>query len=123
MNAEQAVNNFIADLDRKDMDAAMAGVAEDCDDENVPLGNMRGRAKMRELLWPFFTSAGPVKFESVRQTAAGNIVMNERIDRFTMNGRKIALPGSGVCEVKNDQITFWRDYFANGIFVPQLNGG
>ncbi|MSQ69488.1 MAG: limonene-1,2-epoxide hydrolase [Gammaproteobacteria bacterium] len=123
MNAEQAVNNFIADVDRKDMDAAMAWVAEDCYDDNVPLGNRRGRAKMREFLWPFFTSAGPVKFEIVRQTAAGNIVMNERIDRFTMKGREIALPVSGVCEVNNDQLTFWRDYFANGMFVQQLNGG
>ena len=122
MNAEQVVNNFIADVDRKDMEAAMSWVAEDCYYDNVPLGDMRGHDKMREFLLPFFNSVGPVKFEIVRQTAAGNIVMNERIDRFTMKNREIALPVSGVFEVNNDKITFWRDYFDNGMFMQQLNG-
>lgn len=123
MNAEQIVNNFIADVDRKDIEAAMAWVAADCYYDNVPLGDMCGRDKMREFLLPFFNSAGPVKFEIVRQTAAGNIVMNERIDRFTMKGREIALPVSGVFEVNDDKITFWRDYFDNGMFMQQLHGG
>ena len=77
---------------------------------------------MREFPLPFFNSAGPVKFEIVRQTASGNIVMNERIDRFTMKGRQIALPVSGVFEVNNDKITFWRDYFDNDMFMKQLRG-
>lgn len=122
MNAEQIVNNFIADVDRKDMAAAMAWVAEDCYYDNVPLGDMRGRDKMQEFLTPFFKSEGPVKFEIVRQAASGNIVMNERIDHFVMKGRQIALQVSGVFEVNNGQITFWRDYFDNGMFMQQLNG-
>ena len=122
MNAEQIVNNFIADVDRKDMAAAMSWVAEDCYYDNVPLGDMRGRDKMQEFLTPFFKSEGPVKFEIVRQAASGNIVMNERIDRFVMKGRQIAIPVSGVFEVNNGKITFWRDYFDNGMFMKQLNG-
>ena len=122
MNAEQTVNNFIADVERKDVDAAMSWIAEDCYYDNVPLGDMRGRDKMREFLLPFFTSAGPLKFEVVRQASAGNLVMNERIDRFVMKGRQIALPVSGVFEVTDGKITFWRDYFDNGMFTQQLNG-
>ncbi len=122
MNAEKVVNSFISAVDRKDVEAAMAFVAEDCYYDNVPLGDMRGRDKMREFLMPFFNSKGPVKFEVLRQAATGNIVMNERIDRFVMKSKQIALPVSGVFEVTGDKITFWRDYFDNGMFMKQLAG-
>ena len=122
MNAEQVVNSFIAAIDRKDCEAAKGLVADDCYYDNVPIGHMRGRDKMFEFLAPFLNSKGAVKFEIVRQTATGNIVMNERIDRFVMKGREIALPVSGVFEINDGKITFWRDYFDNGMFMKQLNG-
>ena len=56
MNAEQVVNEFVAAIGRKDMDAAMALVAEDVYSDNVPLGDMRGRDKMWEFLLPFVNS-------------------------------------------------------------------
>ena len=122
MTAEQVVNSFIAAIDRKDGATAKTFVADDCYYDNVPIGDMRGRDKMFEFLAPFLNSKGPVKFEIVRQTASGNVVMNERIDRFVMKGREIALPVSGVFEVNYGKITFWRDYFDNGMFTKQLNG-
>ncbi|MGF1595701.1 MAG: limonene-1,2-epoxide hydrolase family protein [Acidimicrobiales bacterium] len=126
MNAEQAleiVNEFIAAVGRKDQDGAMALVAEDCYYDNVPIGDMTGHAQMLEFLGPMFKSKGPVEFEIVRQAATGNVVINERIDRFVMKGKEIALPVAGVFEV-NDQglISFWRDYFDNGMFMSALNG-
>ena len=122
LNAEQVVNEFVAAIGRKDMDAAMALVAEDVYSDNVPLGDMRGRDKMREFLLSFVNSKGPVEFEIVRQAASGKLVMNERIDRFVMKGREIALPVSGVFEVNAGHLTFWRDYFDNGMFLKALNG-
>ena len=122
MNAEQVVNEFVAAIGRKDMDAAMALVAEDVYSDNVPLGDMRGRDKMCEFLLPFVNSKGPVEFEIVRQAASGKLVMNERIDRFVMKGRESALPVSGVFEVNAGHLTFWRDYFDNGMFLKALNG-
>ena len=120
--AEQVVNNFISAIGQKDEAAAMAFVSEDCYYDNVPIGHMTGKAKMAEFLAPTFKSKGPVEFEIVRQSAAGNIVMNERIDRFSAKGRDIALPVAGVFEVKDGLITFWRDYFDNGMFMKQLKG-
>ena len=122
MSAEKVVNDFIAAVGRKDVNAAMAMVAEDCYYDNVPLGDMRGRAQMQAFLAPFFAGDGPLQFEIVRQTCTGNVVMNERIDRFIMKGRQIALPVTGVFEVNDNQITFWRDYFDNGMFMKALNG-
>jgi limonene-1,2-epoxide hydrolase len=122
MSAEQVVDDFISAVGRKDLEAAMALVAADCYYDNVPLGHMRGTEKMREFLAPIFAGEGPLEFEIVRQSCSGNIVMNERIDRFIMKGRQIALPVAGVFEVNHGKITFWRDYFDNGMFMKALAG-
>ncbi len=122
MGAEKVVDAFIAAVGRKDLDAALALCAEDCHYDNVPLGDMRGTAKMREFLAPIFAGEGPLEFEIVRKSCSGNVVMNERIDRFIMKGRQIALPVAGVFEVNDGKITFWRDYFDNGMFMKALAG-
>ena len=120
MDAEQVVNQFIEAIGRKDQAAAMALVADDCYYDNVPVGDMTGKDKMAEFLGPMFASKGPVVFEIHRQTTTGNIVMNERTDRFVMKGKEIAIPVAGVFEVNDGKITFWRDYFDNGMFMEQI---
>jgi limonene-1,2-epoxide hydrolase len=122
MSAEQVVNAFMAAFDRKDLDGALALVTDDCYYDNVPLGDMRGRDKMREFLAPIMAGNDPVKFEVLRQAAGEKVVMNERIDRFVMNGKQVALPVSGVFEVNDGRISFWRDYFDNGMFMKALKG-
>lgn len=122
MNAEQVVNAFMAAFDRKDLNGALALVADDCYYDNVPLGDMRGREKMREFLAPMMGGNDPVKFEVLRQVASDKLVMNERIDRFVMNGKQVALPVSGVFEVVDGKINFWRDYFDKGAFMKALKG-
>jgi len=122
MNAEQVVNAFIAAFDRKDLDGALALVTDDCYYDNVPLGDMHGREKMREFLAPIVAGNDPVKFEVLRQAAGDKVVMNERIDRFVMNGKPVALPVSGVFEVVDGKISFWRDYFDKGMFMKALKG-
>ncbi len=122
MNAEQVVNAFMAAFDRKDLNGALALVTDDCYYDNVPLGDMRGREKMREFLAPMMGGNDPVKFEVLRQVASDKLVMNERIDRFVMNGKPVALPVSGVFEVVDGKISFWRDYFDKGMFMKALKG-
>ena len=121
MSAEETVNTFIEAIGRKDLDAAMAVVADDCYYDNVPIGDMTGKDKMLEFLQPMFAGDGPVEFEIVRQATAGNVVMNERVDKFsTRSGRPVELPVMGVFEVNDGLITFWRDYFDNGMFLSAI---
>ena len=122
MSPEQVVNAFMAAFDRKDLDGALALVTDDCYYDNVPLGDMRGREKMREFLAPIVAGNEPVQFEVLRQAAGDKVVMNERIDRFVMNGKPVALPVSGVFEVVDGKISFWRDYFDKGMFMKALKG-
>ena len=120
MSAEEVVNQFIEAVGRKDEASAMALVADNCYYDNVPVGDMTGKDKMAEFLAPMFKSKGPVVFEIHRQTTTGNVVMNERTDRFVMKGKEIAIPVAGVFEVNDGKITFWRDYFDNGMFMEQI---
>lgn len=41
----------------------------------------------------------------------GNAVLTERVDRFVINGKEVALPVMGIFELANGKITSWRDYF------------
>lgn len=120
--AEQVVNSFVAAIEAKDEAAAMALVSEDVVYDNVPFGATTGKAPMAEFLAPMFKNKGPVEFEIVRQTAVGNTVINERIDKFQAKGRDIALPCAGFFEVNDGLITFWRDYFDNDTFMKALGG-
>lgn len=112
---EQVVNDFIAAINDQDLDAALGFVAEDCYYDNVPIGATHRRDAMRKILSSIFDGGGPVEFEVHRQAVAGNVVMNERTDKFTMGGVRAALPVAGVFEVNGGKITFWRDYFDKGM--------
>jgi len=120
VDAERVVNQFIEAIGRKDQLAAMALVADDCYYDNVPVGDMTGKDKMAEFLAPMFRSSGPVTFEVHRQATTGNLVMNERTDRMVIKGKEIAIGVAGVFEVNDGKITFWRDYFDNGMFMEQI---
>ena len=48
----EVVDHFIADICRKDLDAAMSHVAQDCYYDNVPIGDMNTRDEMRDFLNP-----------------------------------------------------------------------
>ena len=62
-----------------------------------------------------------VEFVVHRQTATGNIVMNERSDRFRLGENWLDLPVVGVFEVNGDgKITLWRDYFDMQTFTDQM---
>ena len=44
--------------------------------------------------------------------AVGNVVYNERVDRFRFSGGWLELPVAGVFELDAaGKITLWRDYF------------
>jgi limonene-1,2-epoxide hydrolase len=49
-------------------------------------------------------------------------VLTERLDRFTINGKQIALPVMGIFEVGADgKLVAWRDYFDLAQFTKQMS--
>ena len=121
MTPEEIVDAFIARVVAKDLDGACELVSDDIEYDNVPMGKNIGPDALKAFLAPMVDSLDDVQFVIHRQTASGNIVMNERTDRFLANGTWLDLPVAGVFEVNDEgRIVLWRDYFDLPTMMNQL---
>jgi len=112
MTPEETVNEFIARVVAKDIDGACDLVAADVEYDNVPMGKNIGPEGIKAFLGPMVDGLDEVQFVTHRQTATGNVVMNERTDRFRVGDKWMDLPVAGIFEVGDDgRIVLWRDYF------------
>jgi limonene-1,2-epoxide hydrolase len=111
-NPSELVREFLHAFERKDMDAALAMVADDIEYDNVPLGKVFGAQGMRDLLASGFAgTAERIDWVVLRQAAKGNLVFNERVDRFYFDGHWLEIPVVGIFEFRGTKISLWRDYF------------
>lgn len=120
----EVVTAFLREFDVPKPDRARLAsyFTEDAFYHNIPLPPMTGR----DTIATFLSNMGPFEpagFEVKHQLASGNVVMNERIDRFTAAGRVIELPVMGVFELRDGLIVSWRDYFDLAMFQKALAGG
>jgi len=120
MTNEEIVNEFMARVVRMDLDAACELVSDDVEYDNVPIGKVYGPDGIKGVLGQMVGSLDEVDWIIHRQVAAGDLVLNERTDRFGMNGKWMDLPVAGVFEVHDGRITLWRDYFDMTTFTTQL---
>ncbi|NJO13199.1 MAG: SnoaL-like domain-containing protein, partial [Gammaproteobacteria bacterium] len=79
--------------------------------DNVPMAKVHGPGGIRATLEPFLAGCTGVEWVVHREAATGDVVMNERTDRFEMGGRWIELGVAGVFVVRDGRIALWRDYF------------
>ena len=92
--------------------ATLAGYfTEDAIFHNIPMEPIRGRAAIEEHIAGFVSSFGAIEYRIHHQAVSGHVVLNERTDVFTMNGRTVELPVTGVFEIVDGRIAALRDYF------------
>jgi limonene-1,2-epoxide hydrolase len=121
VNAESVVNEFFAAVERISIDDAVAYLADDVSYENMPVQPVRGKDEVRNLMKGFLAASTEVEWRVLRQHCVDNVVFNERLDRFKMNGGWLELPVAGVFEVnESGKISLWRDYFDMGTYMDQL---
>lgn len=107
----EIVTAFLEAMARKDYDAGLAFVADDCEYENLPMGKVTGPAGVRAVLEPFFAPVLENDLQVLRQASEGPLVFLERLDRHRLTDRWVELPVTGVFEVRDGRIVLWRDYF------------
>ena len=117
---EKLVTDFCVSWSRRNVDEVLSYLTEDCFYHNIPMEPCVGKAAIRKFVEPFLKDAESATFEIKHTTSAGNVVMNERVDRFVMGPKKIELPVAGVFEVRNGKIAAWRDYFDLTSFTKQM---
>ena len=117
---EQIVNTFISAIEARDVDAAVALLADDVSYENMPMDPIVGRDAVAATLRMFLGPASEVEWPVRRQLVDGTCVVNERLDRFKIGDGWLELPVAGLFEVDNGLITLWRDYFDMGDYQRQM---
>jgi limonene-1,2-epoxide hydrolase len=112
---------FIASIEAKDLDYALAYLDRDIVYDNVPMQAVHGVDAVRAALAPFLDRCSQIEWIIRREAAADDVVFNERLDRFRIDGRWIEVAVSGVWEVRDGVIFLWRDYFDRAEFQRQMS--
>jgi limonene-1,2-epoxide hydrolase len=122
MNPIQIAETFFAHWNNNRIDAALAMLADEVLYDNVPFPDIVGRGEVEKFHRGFGIGTDfLLDWKITHIAAAGNVVLNERIDVFRhRNGGEIVLPVMGTVTVEDGQITVWRDYFDPGDFERQL---
>ena len=107
----EVVHAFMAAAAVRDYDAAMELLTDDVEYQNMPLPPVHGKAAVRETLEALLALCTGSEWVVHRELAAGDLVMNERTDRFELGGIWVDLPVAGVFELRDGRIALWRDYF------------
>jgi limonene-1,2-epoxide hydrolase len=122
MNPEQIVRRFCEAASRRDSAELAAFFSADAVYHNIPIHPVQGPEAIRKMLDGFLAPATHCEFELRAVAVAGSKVLTERIDRFMINGKQIALPVMGIFEVGADgKLTAWRDYFDLAQFTKQMS--
>lgn len=107
------IREFIAAWERRDTDHIVHAFTEDAIYHSVPLTPIVGKPAIREFV-KSFEGKPPGRLEIRNQVAGDDVVMHERTDYLTMNGRPVTLPIMGVFEIEDGRIKAWREYFDLG---------
>lgn len=111
MTNTEVVDALIAAMERKDLDTAVGLMTEDVEYDNVPMRKVFGHAGVVESLEPFFARCEGIRWEVLHQAASGDVVMNERIDRFEIGGTWREIAVAGLFVLRDGKVALWRDYF------------
>lgn len=105
------------------IDDAIGMLSTDVLYDNVPFPDIVGRENVRKFHSDFgLGSSFKVDWQIKAIAAAGNLILNERLDIFIHeSGGRITLPVMGTLTIENGMITVWRDYFDPGDFDKQLS--
>jgi limonene-1,2-epoxide hydrolase len=120
VESEKVVNDFCKSWQRRNLDEIMGFFTEDAVYHNIPMPPAKGKDAIRATISSFLPMASAVEFKILKSLAAGNVVMNERVDIFQMGPKRIELPVAGVFEVNGGKIAAWRDYFDLAMWTKQM---
>lgn len=123
-DAEAIVNAFMAEFDAEhpDPDTLASYFTDDAVYHNMPMPPAEGLDAVKAALAGVsqMSSRG---WEVLHSAVNGDVVLNERVDRFDMGGTEVTVQVCGVFEIRDGKIARWRDYFDLASFQKQMPGG
>jgi limonene-1,2-epoxide hydrolase len=83
----------------------------------MPMGPVKGRKNVEEMIRGFISSWTETEWEILHLVARGEVVIAERVDRTKAGDKSVDLPCTGVFEMEEGKIKVWRDYFDLGTYM------
>ena len=123
MTPLETVNAFMTAAAKRDYDTALPLLTEDVEYQNMPIAAVKGRDAVKEQLEALLAMGTDSEWKVLREVADGNVVMNERVDRFMLGGKWAELPVMGVFVLRDGLIAEWRDYFDLQTIMGQISQG
>lgn len=105
------VDRFIAAFNDKDLATVESLFTEDAVYHNLPGEPVTGKEAVMQVIRGYVTPSETIDWKVTHQAVSGNVVLNERVDRFVLGGKEIVLPVMGTFEIRDGRIAAWRDYF------------
>jgi len=87
---------------------------------NAPWKPVRGRDAIREAFRRGAESMAALPWEIRHIVSDSGIVMVERVDNFLVGDTRVAVPCMGIFELRDGEISAWRDYWDLQQFEKQL---
>jgi len=104
------VRGFLAAWERRDTAFILDCMTEDSVYHAMPIAPIVGKDALAAWV-ATFEAVPPGRLEVRHQVASDDVVMNERTDSITLNGKPVTLPICAVFEVEGGRIRAWREYF------------
>ena len=120
MTALETVHAFLDAAEKRDYDTALALVTDDIEYHNIPIPAVYGPQGVKDTLEMLLSQCDGFEVVIHREVEQGDIVMNERTDRFLHNGTWAELPVAGVFVVRDGKVAMWHDYFDLDTIMKQL---
>ena len=109
--AKQLVSDFLHSWGGRDIEKIMSYFAPDAVYHNVPVAPIKGAKNIREIFVAFLGAFETIALDIVTIAGENDLVLAERVDRFTLKGKYFELPVNGVFEIRNGKIHRFSDYF------------
>ena len=104
-----------------DVDAIVDCFTDDAVYHNMPMAPAHGRDAIRAMIESFASNPDQtIEFRVLHVAAAGDVVLTERVDAFTLPDRTVELPVMGTFEVRDGKVAAWRDYFDLNQFMTGM---
>jgi limonene-1,2-epoxide hydrolase len=103
-----------------DVTALLDFFTEDAVYHNMPIQPIQGKDAIKGIIEQFMTPFERCDWQVNNISAAGDVVLTERVDRF-IGPKNVELPVMGAFELRDGKIAAWRDYFDLGAWTKQMS--
>lgn len=116
----QVANDMVDAWNTKDWDRVIDLFAEDGVLHSMMVEPIEGREAIGARIRHMAEGVEWMLIDIRNMGVVGDVVMMERVDRFTYYGNKGSVPVVGVLVVKNGKVQEWRDYYDRAQLLSEM---